>query len=293
MRFVRPSSLIFVAETTLINETMIVYPNAKINLGLNVVARRPDGYHDIETIFYPVPLQDALEVQELSGAATHTFRQSGTPLDCPAEQNLVMRALKLLEADFQIPPLDIYLYKHIPSGAGLGGGSSDAAFMMCLLNEKFHLGLSAEDLQRRLAALGADCPFFVQNRPAFATGIGDQLTPIDLSLKGWHLVLVKPDIHVSTRDAYAAIQPQEPLLPLTHIVKRPVSEWQTLMHNDFEHSVFQRYPEIAAIKDRLRDLGATYAAMSGSGSAVFGLFAAPVEHVEEKFSDCFVRQREL
>ena len=278
---------------------MIVYPNAKINLGLNVVARRADGYHDIETIFYPVPLQDALEITPLSpetmatSTSRHHFRQAGTPLDCAPKDNLVLRAIALLEKDFQLPPLDIYLYKHIPAGAGLGGGSADAAFAMRLVNEKFRLGLSDEDMRKRLAALGADCPFFLLGKPAFATGIGDQLTPIDLDLKGWHLVLVKPDIHVSTADAYAAVTPQEPLLPLHVIIRRPVSEWQSLMHNDFEQSVFLKFPEIAAIKDRLLDLGATYAAMSGSGSCVYGLFTNPILHIEEKFPDSFVRQREL
>lgn len=290
---------------------MIVYPNAKINLGLNVVERRPDGYHNIETIFYPIPLQDALEVQEIgeteedndtckereqglsSTLKRHRFRQSGTPLDCPAEQNLVLRVLDLLEKDFELPPLDIYLYKHIPSGAGLGGGSADAAFMMRLLNEKFQLGLSDEEQMQRLAGLGADCPFFILNKPAFATGIGDQLTPVELDLSGWHLVLVKPDIQVNTGEAYAGVTPQQPLMSLDYIVSRPVSEWETLMHNDFEQSVFALYPEIAAIKDRLLDLGATYAAMSGSGSAVYGLFQKPLEHVDEKFSNYFVRQREL
>ena len=165
--------------------------------------------------------------------------------------------------------------------------------MMRLINEKFELGLSNEELKHRLSTLGADCPFFVENRPAFATGIGDQLTPIDLDLSGWHLVIVKPDVHVSTKEAYASVTPQEPLIPLDVISRRPVSEWQSLMHNDFEQSVFALHPEIAAIKDRLIDVGATYAAMSGSGSAVFGLFTNPLLHIEEKFSDCFVRQREL
>lgn len=280
---------------------MIVYPNAKINLGLNVVRRRPDGYHDLETIFYPIPLQDALEVQELTDAVPeaslngcrHRFRLAGTPLDGDPAQNLVLRAVALLEADFQLPPLDIYLYKHIPAGAGLGGGSADAAFTMQLINEKFQLGLSDEDLMQRLATLGADCPFFVLNRPCLATGIGNELTPIDLDLSGWHLVLVKPDSQVSTREAYAAVTPQEPLISLEYVTRRPVSEWQSLMHNDFEQSVFPQHPEIAAIKDRLLDLGASYAAMTGSGSAVFGLFNNPLLHIEEKFSDCFVRQREL
>ena len=269
---------------------MIVYPNAKINLGLNIVARRPDGYHDIETIFYPIPLQDALEVQE---APKPSFRQSGTPLDCSPDENLVLRALELLKADFELPSLDIYLYKHIPSGAGLGGGSSDAAFMMKLVNEKFQLGMSDDELMRRLATLGADCPFFIHNQAAFATGTGDILTPMDLDLSGWNLVIVKPDIHVSTREAYASVTPQEPLISLDIIASRPVAEWHSLMHNDFEPSVFRTHPELAAIKDRLLDLGATYAAMSGSGSALYGLFTSPILHIEEKFPSCFVRQRGL
>ena len=269
---------------------MIVYPNAKINLGLNVVARRPDGYHDIETVFYPIPLQDALEVTD---AEQPSFRLAGAQLDCPPEENLVMKAVRLIEKDFQLPPLDIYLYKHIPSGAGLGGGSLDATFMVRLLNERFHLGLTDEEIAQRVASLGADCPFFVHNTPVLATGIGDVMTPIDLELIGWNLVLVKPDIYVSTRDAYAAITPHEPAMPLSEVVKHPIEEWQQLMMNDFETSVFPQYPEIAAIKDKLIDLGATYAAMSGSGSAVFGLFADPVEHVEEIFAGCFVRQRIL
>ena len=269
---------------------MIVYPNAKINLGLNVVRRRLDGYHDLETIFYPIPLQDALEVQE---AAQFTFRQTGTLLDCAAGDNLVIRALRMVETEHQLPELDIHLFKHIPSGAGLGGGSSDAAFMMKLLNEKFALGMTDDEMEERLSHLGADCPFFVRNRPVFATGIGNIFTPIDLDLSGWTLVLVKPDIYVSTRDAYADVRPAEPSVALTEIIRHPVEEWQGLMANDFEASVFPRHPEIAAIKDLLLDQGATYAAMSGSGSAVFGLFRQPLEHVDETFSGCFVRQRQL
>lgn len=279
-----------IAYLTLIRILMIVYPNAKINLGLNVVSLRPDGYHNIETVFYPIPLQDALEVTE---AKTSSFRVVGTQLDSQPEQNLVMKVVRLLETDFQLPPLDIYLFKHIPTGAGLGGGSADAAFMMRLLNKRFELGLTDEDMEMRLAKLGADCPFFVRNSPVFATGIGNVMTPIDLELIGLNLLLVKPDIHVSTREAYAAITPRKPDIPLTEVVKRPIEEWQHLMVNDFEASVFPLYPEIAAIKDKLLDMGAIYAAMSGSGSAVFGLFADPVEHVEEIFAGCFVRQRVL
>lgn len=269
---------------------MIVYPNAKINLGLNIVGKRPDGYHDIETAFYPIPLQDALEVTD---APSFRFRLAGTPLDCPAGDNLVIKVLKMVEQEVKLPELDIFLYKHIPSGAGLGGGSADAAFMLQLLNERFELGYSKDEMKRRLASLGADCAFFVENRPMLATGIGDQLTPIDLSLKGWTLVLVKPDISVSTRDAYANVTPRTPETPLADILRMPVEQWQGRLCNDFEESVFSRHPEIAAIRDMLLDLGATYAAMSGSGSAVFGLFRQPLEALDETFAGMFVRQREL
>ena len=269
---------------------MIVYPNAKINLGLNVVAKRPDGYHDIETAFYPIPLQDALEVAD---APTFRFRMAGTPLDCPAGDNLVIKVLQMVEQDFKLPELDIFLYKHIPSGAGLGGGSSDAAFMLMLLNERFGLGLTKEEMKARLATLGADCPFFVENRPVLATGIGDVMTPIDLSLAGWTLVLVKPDIAVSTAEAYDGVKPQKPATPIAEILKLPVEQWQGRLCNDFEESVFARHPEIAATRDLLLDLGATYAAMSGSGSAVFGLFKQPLEDIDKTFAGMFVRQRLL
>lgn len=273
---------------------MIVYPNAKINLGLHVLRRRSDGFHDLATVFYPIPLQDALEVRP---AERFRFRQAGFMLDCPAGDNLVIRVLRDLEEDFQIPELDIFLYKHIPAGAGLGGGSADAAFMAKLLNEECQLGLSDDDLRQRLAKLGADCAFFVDNKPALATGIGDHLLPLEFSLKGWTLVLVKPDIEISTRDAYAGVTPKEHEgedgAALLAVLNRPINEWQGLLTNDFETSIFPRFPEIAAIRDHLLDLGAVYAAMSGSGSTVFGLFRQPIEAPEEKFAGCFVRQRAL
>ena len=269
---------------------MIVYPNAKINLGLNIVAKRTDGYHDIETCFYPIPLQDALEVTD---APAFRFRMAGTPLDCPAGDNLVIKVLQMVEQETKLPELDIFLYKHIPSGAGLGGGSSDAAFMLQLLNERFSLGYTKDEMRKRLAGLGADCAFFVENRPVIATGIGDVMTPIDLSLKGWMLVLVKPDVSVSTADAYAQVTPRTPETPLAEALKLPVEQWQGRLCNDFEESVFARHPEIAATRDLLLDLGATYAAMSGSGSAVFGLFRQPLEDIDKTFAGMFVRQREL
>lgn len=270
---------------------MLVYPNAKINLGLHVVERRPDGYHNIETVFFPIPLMDALEVQEIAGPTQ--FRQTGTPLDCAPEDNLVMKALLAVREAYNLPSLDVHLFKHIPSGAGLGGGSSDAAFMVRLLNEKYQLGMSSQQMRQLVEPLGADCAFFIENSPMLATGIGTQLSPVSLSLSGWTILLVKPDIHVSTREAYAGIVPAKSERPLTEIISLPVEQWQGSLRNDFEKSIFVAHPEIAAIRDRLLDLGAVYASMSGSGSAVFGLLREPVEHAEEKFADCFVRQRQL
>jgi len=275
---------------------MIVYPNAKINIGLNVVAKRRDGYHDLETVFYPIPLQDALEIHEAeSPDSEYELKVSGDPLDGTPEENLVVRAFRLLKQDFpdKVRPVSIYLYKHIPTGAGLGGGSSDGAFMLKALNERFALGLTTEELERYAAQLGADCPFFIQDCPVFAEGIGDVFSPVSLSLEGLTLVLVKPDIFVSTKDAYRAVVPRKPVVSLRTLVQLGVEEWSKGVHNDFEGSVFMKYPEIAAIKDRLYDLGAKFAAMSGSGSAVYGLFAEPVENVDTLFSGCFCRQRQL
>lgn len=250
---------------------MKVYPCAKINLGLYVTERRPDGYHNLETVFYPIPLCDVLEV-ETSDA--DQLLLEGIKVDGPTEQNLVMRVVALLRNEGrQIPPLCIRLRKNIPSGAGLGGGSSDAAAMMKLLNEMFHLGMTETDMEQRVAKLGADCPFFIRCQPVFATGIGDQFTPISLNLQGLYFLLVKPDDFVSTREAYANIKPQLPQHSLLQSIQHPIAEWQSLINNDFEKSVFPQHPTIAAIKENLYKQGAVYAAMSGSGSSVFGLFS--------------------
>ncbi len=273
---------------------MITFPNAKINLGLNITEKRPDGYHNLETIFYPINLQDALEVTRLEGSdKDYALHVSGTTLDGAPEDNLVIKTYLLLKQDFpQIPAIDVHMYKHIPVGAGLGGGSSDAAFMIKLLNEKFSLGLNEEQMEAYAARLGADCAFFIRNKAVFASGIGNIFEPIDFSLKGWHIVLVKPDIFVSTKEAYALVKPHSPALSLKEIIKQPVETWKDTMVNDFEASVFAKHPAIAAIKDKLYDMGAVYASMSGSGSSVFGLFKEPIENVEEKFCRCFCRQRE-
>ena len=274
---------------------MITFPNAKINLGLNIIEKRPDGYHNLETIFYPINLQDALEVtRRENGEHEYTLHISGASLDGEPEDNLVVKAYKLLKKDYpRMLPIDVHMYKHIPAGAGLGGGSSDAAHMIKLLNDKFSLGLSTEQMEEYAAQLGADCAFFIQNRPVFATGIGNIFEPIELSLKGYHIILVKPDIFVSTRDAFAEIKPVRPAVSLKEIVKQPIETWKGNIKNDFEDSVFKKFPEIAAIKDELYDLGAVYAAMSGSGSSVYGIFKESIENVEDKFCRCFCRQREL
>lgn len=273
---------------------MITYPNAKINLGLNIVEKRPDGYHNLETVFYPINLQDALEVNDLEGEGEYTLKISGTPIEGELDNNLVVKAYRLLKKDFpNMGSINIHMYKHIPTGAGLGGGSADAAFMLKLLNEKFKLNLSTEKLEEYAAILGADCAFFIQNKPVFASGIGNIFEEINLSLKGYYLVLIKPDIFVSTKDAFANIIPMKPNHSLKEIIRMPVETWRATMKNDFEESVFKKFPEIAAIKDKLYDMGAIYASMSGSGSSVFGIFREQVDHVDEVFNGCFCRQRAL
>lgn len=275
---------------------MITYPNAKINIGLNVTERRPDGYHNLETVFYPINLQDALELNTIEGdipECGYKIKVTGTILEGVPEDNLVVKAYKLLRKDFKFPAQKIHLHKHIPVGAGLGGGSSDAASIIKMLNEKFTLGLTSEQMQKYAVQIGADCPFFIDNKPIFATGIGNIFSPCNLDLSGKNIILIKPDIFVSTRDAYAKVIPQSPKYPLTELLQQPLHEWRYNVVNDFEKSVFSKYPEIAAIKDRLYDLGAKYASMSGSGSAVYGIFDSPIEYADEIFSGYFCRQRQL
>ena len=272
---------------------MITFPNAKINLGLNIVEKRPDGYHNLETVFYPVPVEDALEVN-IWNESTQKFRlhQAGLEIAGEAENNLVVKAYKLLDERFNLPPVDIHLFKHIPSGAGLGGGSSDAAYMLKLLNEKFNLKLSDKNLEEYAARLGADCAFFIRNAPTYAEGIGNIFSPISLSLKGYQIVLVKPDIFVSTRDAFAQIKPHRQEIPLKEVIKQPIEEWKERMVNDFEESVFPQFPAIKEIKEKLYEAGAIYAAMTGSGSSVFGLFKPENDKVaKEDFGEkAFVYQ---
>lgn len=268
---------------------MICFPNAKINLGLNIVNKRPDGYHNIETIFYPIPVKDALEVVE---AKAFSFTQTGIPVDAPAEKNLAIKAMNLLKTRYEIPELEVHLLKAIPFGAGLGGGSADAAFMLKLLNSFCKLNISQNDLEKMAATIGADCPFFIRNTPVFASGTGNIFEPVELSLKGYHLCLVKPDIAVSTPEAYSMVTPVPPAVSLKEIIRLPLSEWKNQMVNDFEKSVFVRQPKIGQIKETLYREGALYASMSGSGSSVFGLFEKSTT-LQETFSDCFVWEGQL
>ncbi|MDR0429198.1 MAG: 4-(cytidine 5'-diphospho)-2-C-methyl-D-erythritol kinase [Tannerellaceae bacterium] len=263
---------------------MICFPNAKINLGLNVVGRRQDGYHDIETIFYPVPVRDALEVVE---SETFSFRQSGIPVDAPLEKNLVMRAMNLIEARYSLPALGVHLLKEIPFGAGLGGGSSDGAYMLKLLNDFCRLGIPTDELEQMAAELGADCPFFIQNQPVFASGTGNVFEKVTLSLRGYYLCLVKPDVAVSTSDAYGMITPRRPEVSLREIAERPVRDWRGVMANDFEACVFPVYPLIEEVKEALYEAGALYASMTGSGSSVFGLFDKAID-LRKRFPSFFV-----
>lgn len=260
---------------------MICFPNCKINLGLNIVNRRADGYHDLETVFYPVTgLHDALEVTVANAheEREYTFQQYENVLDCEPKKNLVVKAYQLLEETYpDLRPITIHLLKHIPSGAGLGGGSADAAFMLKLLDQLFELHLSTTQLEQLAVQLGADCAFFIQNQPTFATGIGDKFSPIQLSLKGYQIIIIKPNVFVSTKEAFAHIHPQRPTVSIVDILQAPISEWRQYLVNDFEASIFPQHPQIEAIKRLLYDNGAEYASMSGSGSSVYGLFKPNTE----------------
>lgn len=247
---------------------MILFANAKINLGLFVTEKRSDGYHEIETIFYPVQLYDVLEVVEDS---QFTFETLG--IDIPGTgDNLCVQAYNLLKADFDIPALKIHLLKNIPIGAGLGGGSSDAAYVLKAINERQNLGLSVEQLKAYAEKLGADCPFFIENKPVYASGIGTTFENIDLDLSKYFIVVIKPEVHISTKEAYENMVPQPTNVDLRAVMKLPIQEWKYYLKNDFETAMCAKYPEIEDIKLQLYEAGALYASMSGSGSSVFGIF---------------------
>lgn len=258
---------------------MVVFPNAKINLGLNVVSKRADGYHNIRTVFYPIPLYDVLEVTDLCSdlpadrdVVLHTIGMvnDGKP-------NLVEKAYYALAKNYALPPVEVWLKKNIPAQAGLGGGSADAAFMLMALVNKYKLPVSENELYETAKGLGADCPFFLHDKPLSASGIGCDFSPADVSLDGLHILLVKPKVSVSTAEAYAGIRPHEPETDLDEILRKPIEQWRDLLVNDFEVPVFAKYPELEKVKNTLYEAGALYASMSGSGSAIFGLFENKTE----------------
>lgn len=258
---------------------MIIFPIAKINLGLNVIRRRADGYHDLQTVFYPVNLRDALEVYPMDGAFPSASRcdvkVSNIPIEGDDANNLVVKAYNLLASHYSLPRLHVHLYKGIPTQAGMGGGSSDCAYMIRLLNSMFRLGMSKEEMELRAASLGADCAFFINSRPAYAEGIGDRLHPLSLDLSGYHICVVRPSIAVSTREAFSLLSPRLPKKCCRDVVFQPIETWKNDLHNDFEQSIFHLHPEIGEVKERLYRLGAIYASMSGSGSSLFGIFREP------------------
>lgn len=245
---------------------------AKINLGLNIVKRRPDGYHDLQTVFYPVPIFDDIEILADTTLTDVALVMEGQPVEGAVEDNLVVKAYRLLASLYELPPVKICLNKRIPMQAGMGGGSADATFTLRLLNDMFSLHMDAEQMTGLAAQLGADCPFFVEARPAYAEGIGERLSPIELDLGNYRMAIVKPPVAVSTREAFAHVQVGFPEINCRDVVALPMEEWRGLLKNDFEESIFPQHPIIGEAKEQLYKLGAVYAAMSGSGSALFGFF---------------------
>ena len=267
---------------------MINFPIAKINLGLNVVSKRDDGYHNLETVFYPVPIKDALEVFPMEDGFPSDVRcdlkVTNLFIDGDEQKNLVVKAYNMIAQDYELPRVHVHLYKHIPPQAGMGGGSSNCAYMIRLLNEMFSLGMSDEKMIGYAARLGADCAFFIKAQPAYAEGIGEKLQPISIDLSGYKMLVVRPNIPVSTKEAFSLITPQVPKKNCLDIVRQPIETWKDELVNDFERSVFAIHPEIGRLKEMMYEQGAVYAAMSGSGSSVFGLFSDTPD--EKSFVGC-------
>ena len=273
---------------------MLTFPCAKINLGLNITSKRKDGYHNLETIFYPVPLTDALEVKlmhdDFPSDEPCDLKITGNAVDCDEKNNLVVKAYTLLAQDFKLPRVHTHLVKRIPMQAGLGGGSADGAFMIRLLDERFRLNMGIAEMERYASRLGSDCAFFITTEPSFATGRGEVLEPMNIAeqnLQGYYIAIVKPAIAVSTREAFKLIICRQPEHCCRDIVRQPVETWKTVLTNDFEEPAFKQHPELADIKQRLYDLGAVYAQMSGSGSAFFGLFRTEPQQLKSNFPDCY------
>ena len=274
---------------------MIDFPCAKINLGLNITEKRADGYHNLETVFFPIPICDALEIKTMDerfpSNVACDLKVTGNNVCCNENDNLIVKAYNMIAADFDIPRVHAHLYKNIPSEAGLGGGSSDAAYMIRLLDQRFRINLGNAEMEKYAARLGADCPFFITAEPSYAEGIGEILLPVNITdnnLEGYSLVVVKPQIAVSTKEAFSNITPRKPLMCCREIVAQPIETWKDALCNDFEESVFGIYPQLNDIKNRIYTLGAAYAQMSGSGSSLFGIFKSDVDEqsIKNEFADC-------
>lgn len=274
---------------------MIDFPCAKINLGLNITEKRADGYHNLETVFFPIPICDALEIKTMDerfpSNVACDLKVTGNNVCCNENDNLIVKAYNMIAADFEIPRVHAHLYKNIPSEAGLGGGSSDAAYMIRLLDQRFRINIGNAEMEKYAARLGADCPFFITAEPSYAEGIGEILSPVNITdnnLEGYCLVVVKPQIAVSTKEAFSNITPRKPLMCCREIVAQPIETWKDALCNDFEESVFGIYPQLNDIKNRIYTLGAAYAQMSGSGSSLFGIFKSDVDEqsIKNEFADC-------
>jgi len=260
---------------------MVVFPNAKINLGLHITEKRADSYHNIESVFVPIPITDALEIT-INSNNKSSFTSTGIEIPADGKPNLVERAWMILHDEFKIPTCDLDLLKKIPIGAGLGGGSADAAACILGLNNLFELNLSEDKLLELSSQLGADCAFFVKNKPVYAEGVGDDFSDLEIDLSGLHFVIIYPNIHVSTPEAYKHVIPQKPTKDIRDILKQPIETWKNDLKNDFETSVFKQFPKIQKVKKQLYKSGAIYASMSGSGSTLFGIFQ---KECSESFDD--------
>lgn len=248
---------------------MVVFPNAKINIGLNIISKREDGYHNIESCFYPIELSDILEILP---ADKLSFQSTGISIPGDEESNLCLKAYQLIKSDYDIPPVQIHLHKIIPIGAGLGGGSSDATYTLKVLNSIFKLNIDDSQLEKYASKLGSDCPFFVNNKPVLASGTGIEFETINLDLSNYRIELKYPDIHIGTKEAYAGVNPIQPKKTIKELINLPISEWKDSIKNDFEDSIFPNHSKIESLKKSFYDDGAVYSSMTGSGSAVYGIF---------------------
>lgn len=253
---------------------MIVFPNAKINIGLNITAKRSDGFHELKTLMYPVNITDILELSKPTSKNNQKFNLtfSGLVIDGNPEDNLISKAYNLLDKEYNLPPVSVHLHKNIPFGSGLGGGSADASFMLKALSEYFDLELTEDRMEHYSAQLGSDCPFFIKNKPAFASGRGELIEPIDFELKGYYIAIIIPNISINTKEAYSNIKPKKPKYNFEEYLQLPIESWKGKIINDFEDSVFSIKPETKIIKEKLYDIGAVYASLSGSGASLFGIF---------------------